>query len=116
VSFYRETIIKKTRKKHQCGFCGREIPEGKGCIENAGTFEGNFFHGHLCLPCRRDMKGIDLSEGYSPGDYYEYDENMEECPKCKYYERPILDEENKEYVLFECGDCGHEWKKFRGWE
>lgn len=115
MSFYRETLVKKTKKKHPCGFCGRMIPEGKPAMQTAGTSEGDFFSGYLCLPCRRDMNEVELEDGYSPGDYYEYDEISEKCPECGENCMGTLCKEDTAYLEYTC-DCGHEFKVFRGWE
>lgn len=117
MSFYRESIIKKTRKVHQCGFCGRLIPAGMPAVETAGTNDGDFFNGHLCLPCRRDMNDVDLTDGYDLFDYFEHDEFIKECPECKEdCGTGSINKNDSAYLDFECGHCGHEFQIKRGWE
>ena len=51
-AFCNKRRIKKTRKPHNCIFCGRVIPAGTPNIYNlVGLFEGDFQNAYACHWC-----------------------------------------------------------------
>jgi predicted RNA-binding Zn-ribbon protein involved in translation (DUF1610 family) len=116
MSFYRSTLVKKTKKEYQCQFCGRSIPKGESCYDIAGVWYEGFFTSRLCLPCERDMKDLDLSDGYDAFDWWEYSLAEMKCPKCDRQIYPDYDKEDSENLNYQCCECGSEWKVYRGWK
>lgn len=70
--FNHNRAITKTRKPHNCVWCGEHIPVGSPTQFHSGTFEGDFYSGHMHPECHRawadapyDLHG----EGFCPGDF-----------------------------------------------
>lgn len=68
--FYRETLVKKTRKEHRCTGCCEKLPIGTTAFYIVGVFENEFSAYHLCLPCREYLDANPLERGdfWTEGD------------------------------------------------
>ena len=47
----RETMVKKTRKRHRCEWCPEWIEVGQAAMNRAYVWEGEFHHGYLHPEC-----------------------------------------------------------------
>lgn len=68
---YKQVTI---RKSHQCFSCFRQFNPGTILVKWAGTFEGDFCHGYICLTCEQIMNKQPLDsyeEGYAEGHVHE---------------------------------------------
>jgi len=62
----------KTKKLHQCEWCGQRIALAENCYYRAYIFDGDFINGWMHNECREAMDATDsydLAEGWIPGDY-----------------------------------------------
>ena len=114
MSFWRSTMIKKTRKPHTCIFCSRIIPTGNEIEENCGVWGGEFQHYYFCTRCRKfiDEYDVCLEDGFSEGDFFDYALSHLDtvCQNCKSYR---LDHDWSEDTLIctmTCTECGHEFQ------
>lgn len=115
MSFWNSRQVDKTRKKHVCIFCQSTIPIGSSCRHETGTWEGEFNDYYLCNRCVKfiDKCDIDLSDGFSEGDFLEharYTAIGGSCPACGSHNW-CDDDWNDNYYKAEiiCDDCGEEW-------
>ena len=114
MSFWRNTKIKRTRKKHRCMFCSRVIKIGDPAEYNAGIWEGDFQSYYFCDRCRKFIEkyNTELSDGFSGGDFTEYISGfgLDCCPVCG-------SNNHREYTWagdmmsckYECDNCDHIW-------
>lgn len=66
------TWIKKTRKRHRCGWCSKIIDAGSTASYAAGIFDGDFWADHYHPECQEAIDTIpyrELEEGWEPGMY-----------------------------------------------
>lgn len=104
------TKIKKTKKKHRCIFCNRDIPVGKPTYSWSFADAGKMHTLYACCPCQ-ESKIIDIDEYREgeeiSGDFYDYIQDVQfECPVCGSKKREELDLE--ENIEIEC-ICGHKY-------
>ena len=114
MSFWRNSTIKSTRKEHRCEFCTRVIPIGSTADYCCGVWEGEFQSYYFCTRCSTyvDRNQIDLSDGFSPGDFMEYVlSDSLQCPNCgKYNQVREYDWDDSMMLLsLECDNCDHKW-------
>lgn len=113
MSFWNSKKVKKTRKEHRCEFCSRKIPVGSSCSNESGMYEGDFHNYYLCNRCVEVIYkwDIDLSDGFSRGEFYEhaYERKIADCPACG--ERHGEDEWSEDTMVcfYECGTCDNTW-------
>lgn len=83
--FYRENLVKKTRKEHKCLGCLTKIPTGSEAFYIVAVFEGDFGAYHLCIPCRDylDRNPIERGDFWCEGDLGDArrEEGLEESKK-----------------------------------
>ena len=113
MSFWKTTAIKATRKPHRCAYCGRLIPTKSPAEYNAGIWEGELNSYYLCERCTKFIKhyNVDLSEGFSPGDFIDVVYNMGvDCPQCGKSRWREYDWDDDVMILsLECDNCDHKW-------
>lgn len=114
MSFWRNSMVKSTRKEHQCEFCNGFIPIGSTVDYCCGMWEGEFQSYYLCTRCATyiERNHIDLSEGFNPGDFTEHVlSSLPNCPNCgKYNQLREYDWDNSMMLLsLECDNCDHKW-------
>ena len=105
----------KTRKKHSCIYCNRQIPVGTEAYNDKGMWEGDFQNWYACEFCDREV-APDYAEAGEPisGDEFNewfYDSKFCECHNCK--STPYR--HNWEWIgpttiEVECGECDNVWK------
>ena len=68
--FYRENLVKKTRKEHRCEGCLIKIPTGSEAFYIATVFEGDFGAYHMCKECREyiDRNPFERGDFWCEGD------------------------------------------------
>lgn len=113
MSFWNTRDIKSARKPHRCEFCGCKIHPGDSCQSNTGIYDGEFNHYYFCTRCVRfiDLYNLDLSDGFSVGDFYDYIYYAHSCcPKCgSYNHREHTWDDKQLNCKFECDNCDHIW-------
>jgi hypothetical protein len=114
MSFWNTRQIKRTKKPHQCQFCGRIIPAGSSCESNSGTFDGEFNYYHLCNRCVKfiQVHNCDLSDGFNLGDFYDCICDLRvDCPECasQYYQYDHVWDVSKMSCTYECDECDNKW-------
>lgn len=66
--FYREKVIFKSRKDHNCFLCKQKIPKGCSYLYDCGVYFGDFFSRHSHLECAdkwRDMNSEEPSDDWT---------------------------------------------------
>lgn len=71
MSFYSSSWVKKTRKRHVCGWCGKFIEAGSAAERSSGITDD--FWSMICHPeCAAAQDALpydELCDGWFPGDY-----------------------------------------------
>jgi hypothetical protein len=115
MSFWNSKIVKKTKKKHKCQYCGRIIQIGESCSNEVGTYEGDFNNYYVCNRCCNAIDELHIEFDGELGDFYEciYDyTDLCRCPACgsrKNREREWSDDSMS--CTFECDNCDEIWTK-----
>jgi len=58
ISVYTETLVKKSRKDHVCGECGRTIERGESYLRAFSICDGDPFTNLFCTHCIIPMKWL----------------------------------------------------------
>ncbi len=73
MSFFSSRWIKKTRKQHECWWCGTKIEAGSVAHYASGLgCEGDFSSGHAHPECQAAIDSMpynELCDGWFPGDF-----------------------------------------------
>ncbi len=72
--FYRERLIKKTRKPHECCECRKVIQPGNSMNEVSGKWGGELSSFYICLTCQEKINAWqeqNPDECFCHGDLYE---------------------------------------------
>ena len=67
-----DRVVKRTRKKHQCAWCGRIIEVGSEAHYRSYIFDDAFQTDYMDRECRDAMIDSDIRDleyGWSPGDF-----------------------------------------------
>ena len=86
--FWNSVIVKKSRKKHRCEYCGAVIEIGASYSRESGKFEGEMQDYALCLRCKKLLESNNPTwETYDGelGNFHDafMDSNFIQCPSCK---------------------------------
>lgn len=84
--FWSSVIVKKSRKKHRCEYCGAVIEIGSSYSRESGKYEGEMQDYALCLRCRKLLDSNDPTwecDG-ELGNFHEafMDSKFIKCPHC----------------------------------
>lgn len=68
MSFYSESVVKRTKRAHRCDWCNEAIPAGESCVKHAGMGE-DFFSGWIHFECAAALRSADWvrQDGYDQG-------------------------------------------------
>jgi hypothetical protein len=112
---YRESIVNKSRKDHQCNICRETIPKGSTYKSINSLFDGEFTETKVCDHCIPilekffDIHYGELDCGYTYEEVREdvretvinncsdRSECISECIKCDYAVKKYLEYEHKEF-------------------
>lgn len=104
---YREQMIKKSRKDHQCNICRETLPKGSTYKSINALFDGSFSETKVCEHCIPILEKFfeihydDLDDGYT------YEEVREDVRETVRYECA-----DKDKCISECITCDWAIKKY----
>ena len=86
--FWLSKIVKKSRKKHRCEYCGAVIEPGSSYSRESGKYEGEIQDYALCLRCRTLLDSNNPTWAMDDGELGNFhdafmDSNFIQCPACK---------------------------------
>jgi ribosomal protein L37AE/L43A len=118
-NFINEVTVKKTRKNHNCQYCGRLILKGsRNILRWWGKFEGEFQNSYACNWCEKHKDDLtDEDTGYIDDFWGCIHDNVfyniyDKYKKCDCPDGGEIDAEFKgDYLIWRCEDCGKEWHK-----
>lgn len=108
---YREQMIKKSRKDHQCDICRETIPKGSSYKSINSLFDGAFTETKVCEHCIPVLsKFFDIHYG-ELNDGYTYEEVREDV-----YETVRHECKDKAECISSCITCDWAIKKYLEYE
>ena len=86
--FWNSVLVKKSRKKHNCEYCGAVIEVGTSYSRQSGKFEGEIQDYALCLRCRQLLDSNNPTWAMDDGELGNFhdafmDSKFIQCPSCK---------------------------------
>ena len=107
----------KTRKEHQCVFCGRTIPKGTKARNFSGLWEGDWQNWYTCGFCEREVENEYANTGEEiSGDEFRYwleESKHFTCPHSgnnEYRNRNGWGWIDNTHIQLGCGKCKKEWE------
>jgi hypothetical protein len=112
--FWTSILVKKSRKKHRCEYCGAVIEIGASYSRESGKFEGEMQDYALCLRCRKLLDSNNPTWAMDDGELGNFhdafvDSYFVHCPKCG--QNDISDfhySEDQMTIKIEC-ECGEDY-------
>ncbi len=114
--FSDQCMVKKTKKNHECAFCGRTIPEGsKDILHWWGKWDGEFQNSYACDWCESHQQ--ELTEDNEIIEFWDclrediFEEQFKKFRECDCVSGNIDADFEADYLVWKCEDCKREWHR-----
>ena len=114
--FWSSVIVKKSRKKHCCEYCGAVIEIGNSYSRESGKFEGDIQDYALCLRCRKLLDSNNPTWAMDDGELGNFhdafmDSRFIKCQKCNSsWVGDVIYSDDMTGVSITCDKCGEIYK------
>jgi hypothetical protein len=72
MSFHNETHVKRTRRTHNCDWCGEPIHKGDPSVTHSGIYDGDFYRGRYHPECNAAISRWWKAYGHRGDEFPDY--------------------------------------------
>jgi len=81
--FVDTKFVKRTRKPHNCEFCGRVIDIGESALDCFCVADGDANSYYMCGWCMSNMSRVTDEQEFTYGELYDHVQDALDSPECE---------------------------------